>query len=331
MDVSEGPFQHRLRRLARRGARAPLGALLRAARSEAVRAVCAEHGRTIAALGPRLRDGEHSARLELDHLAESAFASMRQRVGTLAQSSSWVVGCSATLDAWWSNAEQLEYLDDPHLDPEKRVAIVARLDGLNALLGSYALFFDYLRPLLSRDRRTKVLDLAAGHGGFALAAAALAERTGCALEVVASDIKREYLELGAARARSAGLDVRFRVQDALDLSNLDVGEYDVVTCTQSLHHFRPGQVAVMFAEAARVARRGVLFIDGARSALNAVAVVGFGLLAYRDSAFAHDALISFRRFFVPEELDLLARLSPWGASSSAEWIPPAHCLLRSAS
>lgn len=330
MDASNGPFQQRLQRLARRGARAPLAALLRSARGQAVRAVCDEHRQAISALAPRLEQGERAARVELDRLAERAFAGMRQRVGAVAQSTNWAVACSATLDAWWSSAQALEYLDDPHLDPEKRLSIVSRLDGMNAMLGSYALFFEYLMPLLSKDRRTKVLDLAAGHGGFALAAAALAERTGCAVSVVASDIKREYLDLGARRARSAGLDVRFHVQDALDLSNLEAGEYDVVTCTQSLHHFRPGQVAVMFAEAARVARRGVLFIDGARSALNAMAVVGFGLIAYRDSAFAHDALISFRRFFVPEELDLLARLSPWGASASAQWIPPAHCLLRTA-
>lgn len=331
MDASAGSFQRRLQGLARRGARAPLGALLCSARRQAVRAVCDEHHQAIAALAPRLAQGEAAARSELDSLAERAFSGMRRRVGALAQNTSWVAACSATLDAWWSSAEGHEYLDDPELDPEKRVGIVSCLDGMNSLLGSYALFFEYLTPLLSTDRRTRVLDLAAGHGGFALAAAALAERRGCGLEVVASDIKREYLDLGARRARTAGLDVRFRVQDALDLSNLHAGEYDVVTCTQSLHHFRPGQVAVMFAEASRVARRGVLFIDGARSALNAVAVVGLGLLAYRDSAFAHDALLSFRRFFVPEELELLARLSPWGARASAEWIPPAHCLLRIAS
>ena len=301
------------------------------ARSQAVTAVCQEHEQAIVALAPRLEQGERAARVELDRLAEHAFASMRSRVGHLAQRANWLVSCSATLDAWWCDAREPEYLDDPALDANKRVGIVSRLDGLNAMLGSYPLFFEYLVPLLGSDRHTRVLDLAAGHGGFALAAAALAERRGRTLELVATDIKREYLELGARRARSAGLDVHFMVQDALDLSNLQTGEYDVVTCTQSLHHFRPGQVAVMFAEAARVARRGVLFIDGARSALHAVGVVGLGLLAYRDSAFAHDALISFRRFFVPEELELLARLSPWGARASVRWIPPAHCLLATAS
>ena len=130
------------------------------------------------------------------------------------------------------------------------------------------------------------------------------------VEFTASDIHREYLDLGATRARQAGLASRFELQDALDLSNLKAGDYDVITCTQSLHHFGPGQIAVMFSEASRIATRGVVFIDGARSALTAAAVVGLGLLMFRHRPFAHDALVSFRRFFVPEELALIARLCP---------------------
>jgi hypothetical protein len=83
----------------------------------------------------------------------------------------------------------------------------------------------------------------------------------------------------------------------------------------------------MFAEAARIAAHGVLFIDGMRSAINAAMVTSLEYLLYRDRALAHDTLISFRRFFVPEELQLLARLSPWGAHASASWMPPGHCVL----
>ena len=117
------------------------------------------------------------------------------------------------------------------------------------------------------------------------------------------------------------------MQDALDLKNLAPGSYDVLTCMQSLHHFSPGQVAVMFSEAARVAARGVIFLDGTRSALAAVGLGGLGLFRYRDPDFVHDALVSFRRFFVAEELELLAQLGPWGGGASARWIAPGHCLL----
>jgi 2-polyprenyl-3-methyl-5-hydroxy-6-metoxy-1,4-benzoquinol methylase len=327
MGAGAGSVRSKLQAIVRGGARAPLERLLRSARSEAVDSVCDEHRTSIAALAPRLRRGESGARVELHALAERAFNDMHLRVAARASNTNLAMSWSAGLDAWWRNTHELEYLDDPDLDPKIRLRIVSHLDGLNVLLGSYRLFFEYLVPLLSRERSTKILDLAAGHAGFALAALSLAKSRGFSMELTASDIKREYLELGARRAGGLGLAVEFRVQDALDLSNLLPGEYDILTCTQSLHHFTPGQVAVMFSEAARVAARGVLFIDGARSALNAAAIISLGLLAYRDRAFAHDAFVSFRRFFVAEELLLLARLGPWGERARACWIPPGHCLL----
>jgi ubiquinone/menaquinone biosynthesis C-methylase UbiE len=198
---------------------------------------------------------------------------------------------------------------------------------MNSMLGSYRIFFDRLRSLARGKRSLSVLDLAAGHGGFALALARLAAESELELRMVASDIKREYLDVGRSRAARQGSDVEFVIQDALDLSALDPGAFDFVTCTQSLHHFTPGQVVVMLTEAARVASRGVLFIDGARSALTGAFVCGFGLLVYRNPAFAHDALVSFRRFYVPEELELLGRLCPRGLSARATWTPPSHCAL----
>jgi SAM-dependent methyltransferase len=190
------------------------------------------------------------------------------------------------------------------------------------------MFFDWVRPLLRKDRATRILDLAAGHAGFTLEVARIAKREGLELELVASDVKAEYLEIGAQQAKRERLDVAFVLQDALDLGNIEPGRHDVITCTQSLHHFPAGPVTVMLSEALRVAGRGVVFVDGCPSVLGAAAVGSLCLFRYGNRAFAHDAVVSFRRFFAPEELELLARLVARGGALEVRCVAPGYTLVR---
>ena len=152
------------------------------------------------------------------------------------------------------------------------------------------------------------------------------------MRVVATDLKQEYLDLGTERALREGLAVEFSTQDALDLSNLATGadglsDFDIILCTQSQHHFPPGLLSVMFHAAARASRRAVVFIDGCRSSSMVLPVIGLALGRYRNWVMAHDSLVSFRKFFVPEELGLLCRLGPWGASVHYRWMQPGHCFV----
>ena len=269
-----------------------------------------------------------AARPELQALADRALTQMRAAVTLRAGERGLARAAAARMDSWWRATEGQEHIDDERLAAHVRVRILSHLDRMNAFFDSYRAFFRNLLPLCRSDGPTTVLDLAAGHGGFALAAAELAAQSGRQLAITASDIKPEYVDLARASAELRGLsNVTFAVQNALDLTTIAPGRYDVITCTQSLHHFSAGQVAVMFAEACRVAGRGVLFIDGARGALNAAGVAGLSLLLFRDRELSHDALVSFRRFFVPEELELLARIGPWGSTARAFWSPPGLCVL----
>jgi len=290
---------------------------------------------TVAAVRPRgdalsadLAAGQSDARDALGELAASALHQMRRRVRTLAADRGPLVAACAALDDWWGSPTEGEYIDDEDLDEAQRSRAMSELDAINDLLCSYDRFLDELAPLMAPNRPTRVLDLAAGHGGFALAVARIARERGLSIEITATDIKREYLDLGEVRARSENLAVRFVVQDALDLSNLAVGEHDIVVCTQATHHFPPGLVARMFESAARVAGRGVVFVDGCRSLLMAAPITAFARFRYGNRLLAHDAYISFRSFYVPEELELLARIGAWGDGVETRWLPPSHCLLR---
>jgi 2-polyprenyl-3-methyl-5-hydroxy-6-metoxy-1,4-benzoquinol methylase len=327
MEAAAALLRRATRNLAAIGAPDPLRTLLGPARRRAAREVLEQTRERASELHESVERGDPAARRRLAALAEDALLEMRGRVTSAAARSGVSVHVAASVDDWWRHTDEAEYLDDPELDQDVRVRIVTHLDAMNELLGSYRLFFDRVRPLLRPTGTTRLLDLASGHGGFALAIARAARLDEIPLSVVASDIKQEYLALGEERARNEKLDVQFTTQDALDLSNVGRGEFDIVTSTQALHHFEPGQIAVMFAEAARIASRGVLFIDGTRSALTGAATWALGLFGYRDRAFAHDSLVSFRRFFVPEELELLGRLAPRGDRARAMAVAPGHCLL----
>jgi 2-polyprenyl-3-methyl-5-hydroxy-6-metoxy-1,4-benzoquinol methylase len=299
---------------------------LAAVRAAARDRVIARHRGRADELGRAIAAGEAAAAAELAALGNRALGELRDQVS--ADVTGPVRRLLAAGDARWAACDEPEYLDDPELDAELRQSIMRDLDRINEMLGSYELFLAELLPLVAGDRGSAVLDLAAGHGGFALASARAASARGIDLRFTASDIKREYLDMGAAVAEREGLDVDFAVQDALDLSNLDHGAYDIITCTQSLHHFPPGLITVMFETAARAAGRGVVFLDGCRSSMVGLWLAGVGLAGFRNRAFAHDAWVSTRRFFVPEELELLARLGSWGDGVESRWLSPGYCLLR---
>ncbi len=303
---------------------AMLAAIVDAAADEVVtrrRAVCAE-------LRQRIVAGDGRAREELAAIADAAFAELRTAVGAGARAAGPVAAVVFAFDQLWRDPDASEYLDDPDYDEGVRLEIMARIDRLNLVIRSYDGFVDVLTPLLRSRGTTRVLDLAAGHGGFCLAAARVASARGLDLHFTATDLKPEYLELGAERARAEGLPIDFASQDALDLSNLDPGAYDIITCTQTLHHFSPGLVAVMFEEASRVAGRGVVFLDACRSLIAGLGLAAFGALRLRHLPFTHDSWVSARRFYLPEELSMLARLGPWGDDVESVWVEPGHCLLR---
>ncbi len=302
--------------------------LLQPLRERALDGTLAQYRAPALALEAGLAQGDSESRRSLARLAEDALLTFRDRVRDEA-SATLLLQTAEALDAWWRGPTPREHMDDPALPEARRTRIVAALDHFNDTLGSYSFFLDALRPLIAVEGTTRILDLAAGHGGFALALARLARAEGLQLEITASDLKQEYLDVGQARAQREGLAVTFRTQDALDLRNLASAPPDLVVCTQAIHHFPPGLVACMFDEATRIAKRGVVFIDGVRSMLHVPVLGMYGMGIAREPGFVHDGFISLRRFFAAEELSLLGNLVPRAYKSEAVWIRPSHVALRS--
>jgi SAM-dependent methyltransferase len=299
--------------------------LLAQPRAEAAREILDGERAAIADAHRLFAEDRAAGRAAIGRVAERVLAAMRARVVERTAPTS-VAGVAARLDALLPTDEG-EHIDDPAFPEERRTRSIELLDAFNRGLASYERFADALEPLL--DGEATVLDLASGHGGFALALAERARARGRSLRVIASDLREEYVAIGRRRAAASGTPVEFCVADAFRLDeSFACGEVDVITCTQSLHHFGAALVAQLVAESLAVARRGILFVDGARSValLGLLAVVAS---ATGNRAFAHDAKVSIRKAFVPEELAAIAACAPGGDRLRAFYLPPGFAVLRS--
>ncbi|NUQ73708.1 MAG: methyltransferase domain-containing protein [Polyangiaceae bacterium] len=226
-----------------------------------------------------------------------------------------------------------EWLDDPSFPAEQRIEALDRLDRVNRFLGSYDTFTALLMPLIEAAERAgrspvRVHDLASGHAGFAVL---LKQVLGDRVVVEASDIKAEYLDIGRARASSLGVPVDFFIEDALAMDGIRARGVDIVVCTQALHHFPPGMVARMIGEASRAANIGACFIDGERSWVMLSALIPAATFISRSRTLLHDGIVSMRRMYYREELELLGALAPGVPADVRVEVgssPPAHIYLR---
>lgn len=313
------------------------------ARERALAEVLDRRSAEIVALGPSVRRREPGAIERYDAAIESALRELRGEVeGRLAENRFERVAHAVDRMVY---ANVPEWLDDPAFDRVLRVRTLDRLDRLNEALGNYGAFFSAIEPVIERAwaagvKRPTIVDLASGHAMFAVA---LALRFGARegrVRVIATDLQPEYLEIGRAKARSLAMGddaLAFMAHDALDLRDLPekVGPIDVVTCTQTLHHFSPGMVGRLFAEASEAARFGAVLVDGERNPVVLLSVALVASALGRGSVpFLHDSFVSIRRMFTEQELALVGLLAPLDEGEAPRhvergWLAPGHVFVRS--
>jgi ubiquinone/menaquinone biosynthesis C-methylase UbiE len=88
------------------------------------------------------------------------------------------------------------------------------------------------------------------------------------------------------------------------------GAFDVVICTLALHHFDPGDALALLRELRRVARVTPVVCDLRRSELAFVATWLWSRTS-RNRLTRHDAPLSVRRAYTPDEALALARAAGW--------------------
>lgn len=279
----------------------------------------------LADIATRWRRDRARARPEIEALADRLLVELRAQVDDRAARGSAAERLAGRADRHLRR-DGVEHIDDPAVDPRVRTRIISDLDRVNAWIGAYRQVLEVAAAHFVPAGRTEILDLASGHGGLPLWVLAHAASQGLALDVTASDLHDDYLALARASAQRRGLPLRTRVLDALAM-DLDPGSVDVVLCTLALHHFSPGRIAVLLAESRRVARRGVVFMDGLRAPQQLLGAVGLFVAAGAHVPSVHDCAVSVRRMFVPEELALVAACAPGGEQVRARYHAPAWVAL----
>lgn len=295
-----------------------LSLVLRGLRRELCDHLLVREAGRVAAVQALWEEDRAAARPVLATLVDELIAELRAKVSAAARRRSPLHRAAAAIDRRMP-VHTVELMDRDEVEAPVKERIITDLEQVQELIGTYERLLGVAASYLDPDSR--ILDVASGHGGLPAWLAEHAREQGLAWQVVASDVNPAFVELAVQQAASRGLAVQGRVLDALDM-DLEPGSVDLVTCTAAIHHLSHGQVAVLFAEALRIARRGVVFLDGYRSPTQLAVALGLFSLTGASRHTLHDAAVSVRKMFVPEELGLLAACTPGARQAVATWVPP---------
>ncbi|WP_373427155.1 class I SAM-dependent methyltransferase [Arthrobacter sp. B3I4] len=194
--------------------------------------------------------------------------------------------------------DAVEEMDREDCEPVRLDRTYAQFSLVNrAVSGWRGIYLRQLRPLLTRERVTTLLDIGCGGGDVPVQLSRWAERDGLRLEITGIDPDPRAAAFAARRSRSG---VVFRRQTSTEL--LAAGErYDVVVSNHVLHHLSPEVLPRFLAESAALSTGAVLHNDLRRSAA-AFALFSVGALPFRGSYIRQDGLTSIRRSYTPDEL-----------------------------
>lgn len=195
-----------------------------------------------------------------------------------------------------------ELLDRPDADPAAVRTSLGNIARANRLFGGTAAVVYGVERLLSTGPKSEltILDLGTGAGDIPGAL----RRWGTSRGVRVRTLGLDRLRPAARLAHAPALPMTLGCATALPFRARSV---DVVTVSQVLHHFEAEAAARLLAEAARVARCGVVVADLLRSR-TAAALFGVGarVLGF-DAHTVADGITSVARGYAPEELEALCR------------------------
>lgn len=195
-----------------------------------------------------------------------------------------------------------EHLDDPTIDGALAIRTLADIHRSNTLFGGTRAVLGALHAVFDAhaghaDPLT-LLDVGTGAGDIPAAARALAARRRVPIRTTGLE---RTVRISRASTPACGTAI---TGDALRLPFADAA-FDIVTCSQVLHHFTDDDAVRALREMHRVARRLVVIGELRRSWLAAAGIwLASWPLAFHPVS-RHDGVVSVMRGFVPGELGAL--------------------------
>jgi ubiquinone/menaquinone biosynthesis C-methylase UbiE len=184
-------------------------------------------------------------------------------------------------------------MDDTTLDAAEHEHALRALCRVNRQLGVDRQLSSSVSEIMATDEGS-VLDLGAGGGEFL---GALSDRK-VGNTHIGLDVSLRALQMASGWYPHV---LHWLCADARTLPLTD-GSIDLVTCSLFLHHFDEEDVCTILCEAARVARKGVVFADLTRSRTAYWLTWLFTRVTSRSHVFHVDGPRSVRAAYTPEEL-----------------------------
>ncbi|TAP43904.1 class I SAM-dependent methyltransferase [Arthrobacter sp. S39] len=199
--------------------------------------------------------------------------------------------------------DAVEKMDMPDCDPVRLERTYRQFGLVNgALSGWRRLYRQEIRPLLSAESATTLLDVGSGGGDLATRLSRWAAKDRVRLHVTGIDPDGRAHAFAAGRPPLAGVDFRQAHTTGLLREGLS---FDVVISNHVLHHLQPAGLQQFLADSEALARTKVLHNDLRRSPA-AYALFAVAALPFRGSFIREDGLTSIRRSYTPQELAALA-------------------------
>jgi SAM-dependent methyltransferase len=194
----------------------------------------------------------------------------------------------------------VELLDDPGADDALATRSLRDVAIANRLFGGTWAVLSSLEQAWDGARELTLLDIGTGAGDIPEHARARAARRG--VRLTTSGLERTEAIAAAARRRVGEVFVG----DARALP-FAADSFDLVTCSQVLHHFEDDEAAVIIREMTRVARRLVVIADLRRSWAAAAGIWASSFLLGFHPVSRHDGTLSVLRGYRKAELRSLVK------------------------
>jgi SAM-dependent methyltransferase len=199
-----------------------------------------------------------------------------------------------------------EWLDQGRGTPEAIEQSLADLSRINRWLGGMRGLASHLYPRL-RGRpagRLRVLDLGAGGCTIPALIAQWARGEHIPLDIFALDLRHAHLRWAQARLR--GCPEIALVQGDVLSPPFAEGSFDLVISSLFLHHFTKEELTQLLPKWLRLARRGLVMTDLVRHPVPYWFIKASAPAFARSAITRHDAPVSIRRAYRPQELRSIA-------------------------
>jgi ubiquinone/menaquinone biosynthesis C-methylase UbiE len=159
-----------------------------------------------------------------------------------------------------------------------------------------------------KEQTLQILDLATGSADIPEELCRWAQREGRSVEITATDISAEILNVARQRILDAGFAYRVRclVCDATAIPFEDRA-FDVVVCSLALHHLDVKSARLALSEMARLSKVGFVVNDIYRAQGAWLMARFLSIVTTTNRLTRHDGPASVYRAFTPAELARIAR------------------------